>query len=561
MSVNEREMVSIHSSENSNLEVGKVSTRAEEEHDWTYIGSGEWTDPHFIFSDTNTPVELEVDIYQCRSHPGVLTIKDGRGFFASSPVIHCENPRKVYVETYEVKNGNTYVPFMTLCWENNWIEYDEYGTLVDNVISIPSEAFIVYVEDEFYRLMEGSTCKLTLPSSYTPNVVETPSSGIYFGITAFNYLPEILPMDLLTLQNKNDYKDFVNSRTPDNYTYLYYSAEQAIKTLKEGSYPDDLMRVALITFTDGNDDGSLDEAPDDWDDVMYQSYVESLISNVRVNGLNIDAYSIGLKGEDIGDYNYAMFKSNLQALATAPKDSHATEVDNMEEVERTFNQILDNLERSWLNKRVKCNINMRATGDKIRFTLDKTREEMNDNPDNSELWIEGVFSRDDNSLNDIVYHGCTSSSGTKVISQKVLIDGRTKYQFVFENLKNLAGDVLETGEIHFWHATNNNPIWQPHTEFAQENGAETETDRESAAIMLVMDCSSSLGDDFKELKRVVNALIDRIMPDSVSLVDNLTDEDDSYTEYYTIQGFKVSKPSSGLYIEKKGSRTKKIIVR
>lgn len=203
---------------------------------------------------------------------------------------------------------------------------------------------------------------------------------------------------------------------------------------------------------------------------------------------------------------------------------------------------------------------MRATGDKIRFTLDKSREAMDYNPENSDVWIEGIFSRDDNSVNNVVYHGCVSSSGEKVDSKKVVIEGKTKYQFTFENLKDLNGDHLNTGEIHFWHATNTNPIWQPHTEFGQGSGAETEFDRSSAAIMFVMDCSSSLGDDFGELKRVINDLIERLASgsDNSSTVQ-LVNDDDCPIEYYNLQGIRVINPTNGIFIEKKGSKVRKVL--
>lgn len=511
----------------------------------------QWTSDH-------SQVVIEVTIEECEQYPNVFRVIDNDyGLFNTSPIIHCENPQKVYIEDYECYQGQIW---SHVCEENGW-DGNHYGTLNNNIATIPADAFGTYKNGGWY-VVNSQPCQLTFPENYSFGGDPSIASGLYFGITAFNYLPEIKPMKRISLDNKQDYKEFVNSRTTDDYTFLYYSAEQALKALKGTSYPMDLSNAALITFTDGNDDGSLIVAPDNsWDDIAYRNYIEELIADAYIQGIKVDAYSIGLKGIDIGDYNYDMFKSNLRALATEPKDKNATEVDNMIQVENTLNSILDNLETSWLNKKVSCNINMRATGDKIRFTLDKSREEMNNNPENSDLWIEGVFSRDDNSMNDVVYHGCTSSSGSKVVSKTVEIEGRTKYQFTFENLKDLNGNHLTTGEINFWHATSSNPIWQPHTEFGQGSDAVTEVERSSAAIMFVMDCSTSLGDDFKELKRVVNTLIDRLVPGpGDSGVQEIICDPDSPVEYYTLQGIKVAHPSSGIYIVKKGKVAKKVLL-
>lgn len=596
-----REMKMLPNSSGPELKQAQAQSRAGSDADtrtWKWVGEGVWVDPIFTWKESGSQCVIDVNIQYCVEQPRVYRII-ADDLFETAPIVHCENPQKVYIEDIVYITGDVVSQY---CAENGWNLADDlpykYGTITDNVVyfgpcnnSAENCSFLAYdPSDEKWGLVNHGECKIVFPEGYAVGGWEdekgdkedenggkedengdkeddnsgkgdpNAKSGVYFGITAFNYLPEIMPMKLLSLDNKQEYKNFVNSRTTDDYTFLYYSAEQALAALKSVSYPTDLSNVTLITFTDGNDDGSLSMAPDNsWDDIAYQKYIDGLISKAYVQGIKVDAYSIGLKGKDIGDYNYEMFKSNLQALATAPKDKHATEVGNMVEVENTLNGILDNLETSWVNKKISCSINMRANGDKIRFTLDKSREAMSNNPDNSNVWIEGVFSRDDNSMNDVVYHGCTSSSGRKVVSKQVEINGKTKYQFTFEDLKNLKGENLNIGEVNFWHATATNPVWQPHTEFGQGLDAVTEVERTSAAIMFVMDCSSSLGDDFKELKRVMNDLIDRIVPSPEdSKIGEVVIEADDLVEFYTLQGVKVAKPAKGLYIVKNGKNTRKV---
>lgn len=486
------------------------------------------------------------------------------GFKDDVAVVICaDDPQKIYIESYIFSDNDVSqdVP------ENGWPSGTSYGTMTDGVITIPARSFKVKPTDtETWNSNKYSDNPLviTLPSDY----FKTPSSsGVYFGITAFNYSPEIKTIELLSKNNKSDFKSYVNKQEMADATYLYYSVDVAINALAERKYPDDLNSVALITFTDGNDDGSLDKADPTWNDADYQNYLSNRIANVKVQGLPIDAYSVGLKGGDIGDYNYDIFKKNLKVLAS--NDEKASEASDMTQVETTFNNIIDNLEKSWINEKASCSINMRATGDVIRFTLDKSREEMNNNPEQSEKWIQGVFSRADNSLNDIEYHGVTSTSGIKVLSSEieVEINGRLvkKYKFTFENLRDLDNNPYKATNIEYWHHTESSTIWQPHTEIRQGIDSGTETARTSSAIMFVMDCSTSLGDDFPELKRVVNSLIDRLAPDESTGIDSpvvdLDDDENAPVEYYNLQGIRVENPSAGLYIMRQGKKASKVLIR
>lgn len=476
------------------------------------IGEGTWTDP-FFEKGGEIPEPWQVQFEKSIERPGYYRVrpyksKDAVEFNGwSDPVaiiLNAENPAKVYFEPFELDKCG---------FISQKVETGMYGELEDGKIIIPGQALKIKTE---YEPRSVRDLMIVLPDGYT----DTPSvAGVFFGITAFNYEPQIRPIELISLENKASFKEFVNSQSKDDATYLYYSTDQAINALSNHKYPENLGSVALITFTDGNDDGSLEMVDPTWNDHTYQRYLAKRIKETKVQNIPINAFSIGLKGKDNTDLE--MFKSNLQVLASS--DDQAMEVNNMSEVEATINEILDNLERSWVNKKIMCSINVRATGDIIRFTLDKSSEELNGDPDKSELWIEGTFSRTDNSLNDIVYHGLTSTSGNKVVSEKIEIeeDGRVKvkYRFTFENLRDLEGNVFEPGKIAFFHRTSSTGKWQPHTEFRDGEDSGTETSRTSSAIMFVMDCSDSLGDDFPELQRVVNSLIDRLVPEGSSGID------------------------------------------
>ncbi|MDE6296190.1 MAG: hypothetical protein K2M03_09030 [Muribaculaceae bacterium] len=390
-------------------------------------------------------------------------------------------------------------------------------------------------------------------------------SGVYFGITAFNHLPKIDNIKLLDDFSKYDFFSFVNAQNMDDYTYLYYSVEEAIDELKRHRYPSDLANVTLITFTDGNDDGSLAMKPD-WNDTEYQSYIRKLISNTKIQGHKIGAYTIGLKGKEIQSPQLEdLFRSNLKALAS--EDKNATEVENMNEVNQTLNEIIDQLQTTWLTQNLKYKINMRATGDIIRFTLDKSAYDMNYNPENSDIWIQGEFSRSNLSLSNIEYHGLTCITGNIVQAEQITINGKTKLQFTFSDLRDLHGNTLNIGDINYWHSTQDNPgLWIPHTQ--ESSGSDdiiTENEYTSAAIMFVMDCSSSLGEkDFNDLKTIANSLIERLATKkeiNVKVNSIIMDGNSkAQEEYYNLQGIRIEKPSKGIFIYRKGNSVNKIIL-
>ena len=63
------------------------------------------------------------------------------------------------------------------------------------------------------------------------------------------------------------------------------------------------------------------------------------IRTTKINKLNISAYSIGLKGQDVKDET--QFKSNLKGLASS--ETNVMEVTSMDEVNDKFMQLAASL--------------------------------------------------------------------------------------------------------------------------------------------------------------------------------------------------------------------------
>ena len=144
-------------------------------------------------------------------------------------------------------------------------------------------------------------------------------------------------------------------------------------------------------------------------------------------------------------------------------------------------------------------------GTKIRFTFDDVTEAVN-----SEVYIEGIFKRIGTTavmLENVEYHGVKSSVGTTItgnVSDLVYATFSFK-DFVIE--KSLIIDLKE--DTQKWEYISTTNKWQVDSEFGKEGDVETAVDKKSAAIVLVLDCTSSLGSDgFNRMKEAATNFIE-----------------------------------------------------
>ena len=149
-------------------------------------------------------------------------------------------------------------------------------------------------------------------------------SGLYMGIVGFNEtLIDKGRMSKLMPETQHEFVSFVDKLTVGEATLLYYGVDNALDKITKASLPGDLTNVAIVTFTDGLDQGSLGMANGKYNTrEEYRNYLSSRIKSTQVKGVPLTAYSIGLRGGDVT--NDAAFKNDLKSLAS--QDSYATEV-------------------------------------------------------------------------------------------------------------------------------------------------------------------------------------------------------------------------------------------
>ena len=384
--------------------------------------------------------------------------------------------------------------------ENANIEYyintsSSYGTTydteyVDKYAQAGINNYTVYANYNGYKSQASETVSCELPDGYGAGGTQT---GIYMGVIGFNENINARNISLLTNYTKNGFQSFVNEMTAKAGTVLYYSVDDAINRLQVAKLPDDLVNVSIVTFTDGLDQGSLALNSDYQTRAEYRNYVQQRIRNEKINGLDITAYSIGIKGNDVT--NTTEFTENLISLASATEN--ATEVANMTEVNNKFSEIATSL--YYKTRTLRLTIPVQENGAKIRFTFDNVND-----AEKSKYYIEGIYYSMSNSLQNVAYNGIESSSGTTISGTKNGIF----VTFPFSDLVYSSGGALSMNYIKQWSYEENQ--WQVNSEFSPSN-TETVVDQKSVVIMLVLDCSSSLGTEFSRMQSSANNFINVLL--------------------------------------------------
>ncbi|MBD5316115.1 MAG: hypothetical protein HDS11_00370 [Bacteroides sp.] len=356
-------------------------------------------------------------------------------------------------------------------------------------------------------------------SGYTSSAAATLTSseldnGIYLGITGFNQTLYEYPVLQLTESSVDGFRNFVDGLSMKNGTLLYYSVDQALNTMQATELPSDITTAAIVTFTDGLDQGSFMMDGVSYNDEMeYLNALNHRIKNETVSGQPITAYSIGIRGKDVSDIN--MFRTNLAKLASST--DNATEVTSMAEVNAKFKEIAEKLSQSNYVQTINLKMPGLSNGTRVRFTFDNVNA-----ANKSQIYIEGKFNLKDKSLEEVQYVGLTSTSGTTV---KGTVDG-IFVNFTFDGVHTDNNVLIKSEFTDEWTYIPSNNTWQINSEFDKTENSDIVTERSSAVIMLVLDCSSSLSDDFVKAQTNAKDFISTLYQ-AVGGVDNPGEQEET----------------------------------
>lgn len=338
-------------------------------------------------------------------------------------------------------------------------------------------------------------CTKPKPQDNTPA-----PEGLYLGIVGFNNDFYTMPLGLLNQNTKTNFERFVDGLSMQNGTYLYHAVNTALNSLSKAKVPENLINVSVVTFTDGLDQGSytLSDSYNSGSD--YLSAINSTIKTGVIGGVNISAYSIGFRGSDVTDVE--SFRNNLNKLSSDP--GNVFEVNDMSEASEKFAQIAQQLYNQSTFYNVTLRMSPQEPGTRIRFTFDNVSD-----ANLSQCYIDGTYNRTSTNLGQLTglnYVGMESMSGISVTATS-----ENRYDlFTFRNLNDLAGNQITTDYVKLWNWEESTEQWVPNSEFTSTGNSETVEEYKSAMIMLVLDCSSSLGDDFVNMKTAANSFIETL---------------------------------------------------
>lgn len=511
------------------------------------VGKGQWEDCFFNGSQAK-----EIAFERSLTRDGVFRTYP----YGEEPVIiHAADESKVWLEAF-IASG---YKFTQQCSENG-SNSSKYGKLTNGRIEIPSDYFtIVNMSSNQSQSVTGKTLVITMPDGYSTPFDD--DNGVYMGIISFSNELDNMPITPLNKITEPAFVDFVNNMSVGNNTLLYYGVEQAVSTIVQPEYPDNLTNAIIITFTDGLDKGSLALREDMLNGKDYANYLSDLISKTKVTDVELQTYAIGLEGPDVVDKDLFMY--NLQSLSSKPENAH--KVDDIDGVNEELYKIYENLHRQTSQRVLKLSIPMPDHEARIRFTFDGVSDP--DKVEQSTLWFEGTFDRLNMVMKNAQYGGFSSVSGENV---SVARDEQNALNIliILNDCRDENGEILEIEQknIKQWDYIASNDKWQPNTEIEQDNNIKIDDIKTSAAIMLVLDCSTSLGDKYNDLKQTAISFIDRLAggDGNYSGIQTVIVEDEidwSDAEYYNLQGIRVVAPTSGLYIQRKGNSTRKIVIR
>lgn len=323
--------------------------------------------------------------------------------------------------------------------------------------------------------------------------------GLYLGIIGFNQELYTMPLGLLNQDTKHNFENFVDGLTMQDGTILYHAVNTGLNSLAKAKVPENLINVSVVTFTDGLDQGSI--ALSDYNSSSeYLSAVNTRITNELIGGNHISAYSIGVRGSDMDDIE--SFRNNLNKLSSDPAHN-VFEVNNMSETSEKFAQIAQQLYNQSTFYNVTLKLPVQDNNTLIRFTFDNVS-----NAAASQCYIEGTYIRNNGlaQLTDIHYVGLECMSGYTITGASESIFN----VFSFKNLTDLSGNQISTDNVSQWKWNELTQNWNINSEFSQSHNTEIVNEYKSAMIMLVLDCSSSLSNDFTNMKTAVNGFIETL---------------------------------------------------
>lgn len=341
---------------------------------------------------------------------------------------------------------------------------------------------------------------VTLVTSCGKDKPDTSKKGLYVGIIGFNKTLNTNKLQILNDYSKEEMTRFINKLTSDNGTILYHAVNTALDQIESIKAPEDLINVSIITFTDGQDQGSYDWNPNYGSGPEYVSAINKRIKQLYIgeNQVPVSAYAIGVRGVDVADEE--QFRQDLAKLSSDPQHNVFL-VNNMSQVGDIFSDIAQDLYHQSSSWDVTLKISAPEPNSRIRFTFDKVNA-----AEDSQLFVEGIYTTENNvsAFSVLNYHGVQDCGSVIYLDT----DPDHLKILTFHNLLTTYGSPVTADNAKMWKKVNGN--WQQNSEFTQGADVTVHEEYKSALIMMVLDCSSSLGSDFASVQSAAKQFIETL---------------------------------------------------
>ncbi len=349
-------------------------------------------------------------------------------------------------------------------------------------------------------LIAAMLLTMTAMTSCFKDKPDTSKEGLYVGIIGFNDEIQSKKLTLLNEASKEDMKDYINSLNMKPGTALYHAVNTALEKIESITPPQDLINVSIVTFTDGLDQGSYMLNENYNSNNEYLSAISRKIKSSYVGDVPISAYAVGVRGSDVN--NATTFHQNLEKLSS--KAENVYEVASMTEVSQIFSSIAEDLYHQSSSWDVTLKAPAPDQRTRIRFTFDNVN-----NAEDSQQYIEGTFIINNNTheakLNEVHYVGLQDCGSPIYPTSEGIFQ-----IFTFSNLFDLEGNPVYTTNTKEWIWYPQSSEWGVNSEFSPTSNTVVKEEFKSALIMLVLDCSSSLGNDFQSMKSAACQFIETL---------------------------------------------------
>jgi len=391
--------------------------------------------------------------------------------------------------------------------------------------------------------------------------------GIYLGVIKFaNTAVDIIsPPVLLNSAGKTTLTNAITSNyvIADNIgTTMFYAIHKALAnlTVNEFSCPAKLDSVNIITFTDGIDLQSrgISILPNMAIENMtfennpaYGRFVSEQIENRTIAGVNVTAYSVGVPGIDVDQTNdeiFGTFQNNLVLIASPDKHYQLTA---FSQVQGVFDEIARGLTVTKTTAAFTIVTNLLDPFVKVRMTFD-VGGILTADAAASQRYIDGTINETGGSytLTNITYSpGIDSDAGAGPLTGTIVQKGNDfELHFTFNNITIFDPDTGK--KVPYLPPGGKNDVirprqwliepgfvnWRHNTEYEPGNASDSNVEKRSAIIYLVLDNSTSLRtDDIAQIRTAainfVNSLYDRYYETTANstVVTNTTEWNNAVT--------------------------------